>query len=100
MDRYQASVQSVDAALRRLNATLATYKIQDGSTTHTPKNPAAGSRSGSGVNVGNGTTSHVDNVGTASSDSERGASDEALDKVWFDLLDLRSTQHLPEVRSL
>jgi hypothetical protein len=37
MDEYKASVQGVDNALARLNATLASYKISG----HLPKKPAA-----------------------------------------------------------
>ena len=98
MDKYEASVQSVDAALKRLNATLASYKLQDGSSNNAKGKPTNGSRAAdSQDDAGTVKIPQERNAVTAPTGEERLPRDTVSDKIWDDLLSLRSTKPIREV---
>jgi hypothetical protein len=102
MDEYKASVQGVDNALARLNATLASYKISG----NLPKKPAAdlvtksGNASASSIN---GT--HADPEGAVGSLKHhifqvvsKVASEPVDWETWTSMSDAEALQKYPEVR--
>lgn len=101
MDQYKASVQGVDEALARLNATLASYKISG----NLPKKPAADLVKESDLasaSLNNGT--HEGTQGTLSSLKHHifqvvsKVTSEPVDwETWVSMSDAESLQKYPEV---
>ena len=104
MDEYKASVQGVDNALARLNATLASYKISG----NLPKKPAADlvtdSEDASATST-NGT--HANSQGAVGSLKHhifqvvsKVASEPVDWETWTSMSDAEALQKYPEVRGL
>lgn len=83
MDSYSQPLQSVDDALRRLNATLAAYKLSNGNAKDAPPKAAD-------------TEDEVRN-GTVAVEPAQSVGEQNDDVHWQEMLRLRAGQVLPEV---
>lgn len=106
MEQYKASVQGVDDALARLNATLASYKISGNLPKKPPGNPVAAAEPvPSAQAFSTGTTSQVpeDARGTLKHHVFQVVSkvvSEPVDwETWNSISDAEALQKYPEVRA-
>lgn len=104
METYQKSVQDVDAALKRLNATLESYKLSATKPTTVPQAIHSRRTPTTGINGNQASANCAKSVpgapaNVSASLREEHADEIAQDIVWKDVLALRSTQELHEVRA-